>query len=63
MADPRRCKVFRSSRRTVSGSVNLSNVRLVAAAESMYAPEKKSKAKSFLKSNWPIARLIGKLPK
>ena len=63
MADPRRCSVFGNSRSTVSERVNVSNVRLVATDEFTYAPEKKSETKSFLKSNWPIARLIGKLLK
>jgi len=43
VADPRRCKVFGNSRSTVSERVNVSNVRLVATAESTYAPEKNQK--------------------
>ena len=39
-ADPRRCKVFGTSSSTVSESVNVSNVRLVATAESARAPDR-----------------------
>ena len=40
-ADPRRCEVFGASSSTVSERVNVSNVRLVATAESVCAPDRK----------------------